>query len=356
MAEASGILNWMLAALPGLLERQAFVIPDSVRQRNTRFSNQVNACRAFIAEKLERGESDDFISRDQLMGVFENWCKVSGYRIETVRTMKQEMKRLFSAKYHRRRVELFGKDRNYGWSGVRWRPEEADKAVSFQDKSDQGERIRELEDRQVRTMGQHNKMVDTIAHRDGTIAAKNREIEKLRGRLARLERRLAVPGNTMEQSPAPLADRDKVEMADEIGRVRKTADRYVLENAKLTRKAQRLQRQLDIAAKPEINRLVPAWNMDTPDVDSADPADPAEQAEIDELLQRLEKDDDDDVADDGAEREAGTTEGQQGLPARPAAAGGGAVGQREDDQAVERDWEVARVGPGDAATTPLAAE
>jgi hypothetical protein len=166
-------------------------------------------------------------------------------------------------------------------------------ATRFTRDADQGERIRELENRQVRTMGEHNAMVDAVAQRDAVIAAKTREIMKMQDRIERLQRRLAIPGQAVERPKAPLADYDKVQLTGELDQVCKTRDHYIVENAKLTRKTRRLQRKLD-RTNPAINTPVPTCN--TPD-ESEPEMDPADQMAFEALMKRLEDDDD---VDDGA--------------------------------------------------------
>jgi DNA sulfur modification protein DndD len=60
-AEAPGILNWALTAVPRLLARGRFDISDSVRDAVAQLKVRVNAARMFLAEKV--GELRDAVVR-----------------------------------------------------------------------------------------------------------------------------------------------------------------------------------------------------------------------------------------------------------------------------------------------------
>ena len=82
-AEAPGILNWMLAAIPHLLAQRRFDVPESVRENVEALKSEVNAARQFIREKIQAGDAQrDWIVRDQLMGMFHAWCVANGFRQE----------------------------------------------------------------------------------------------------------------------------------------------------------------------------------------------------------------------------------------------------------------------------------
>ncbi|MFO0848327.1 MAG: phage/plasmid primase, P4 family [Gemmataceae bacterium] len=127
-SEAPGILNWALTAIPGLLARRRFDIPDSVRTNVAALQNQVSAARMFLAEKVETGNPDhDFIPRDQLMALFEGWCRDNGYREDDLSVVKEEVRRAFGAELTRLRrggPTGRGRERVRGWAGVRWRADE----------------------------------------------------------------------------------------------------------------------------------------------------------------------------------------------------------------------------------------
>lgn len=77
LAEAPGILPWVLAELPGLIARKAFEIPESVEANVAGCQAQVNSARLFLSEKV--GESDgQFQSGKQLMDVYQEWCQNNG--------------------------------------------------------------------------------------------------------------------------------------------------------------------------------------------------------------------------------------------------------------------------------------
>jgi P4 family phage/plasmid primase-like protien len=134
--EAPGILNWMLAALPGLMERRRFEIPESVRRNVENLKAEVNSVRQFLAEKVEAGEKSAFMSRDQFMELYGQWCKLNLLPEETFDVVKQEVRRAFGAEPTRvRRGDIrktgIGRDRVRGWVGIRWQEgEEPPKSTS----------------------------------------------------------------------------------------------------------------------------------------------------------------------------------------------------------------------------------
>lgn len=87
----------------------------------------MNAARLFIAEKLEAGGDDGFVGRDQLMALFEGWCRDNGYKEEDLSLVKEEMRRAFGVELTRLRRggrTASGRERVRGWAGVRWRSDE----------------------------------------------------------------------------------------------------------------------------------------------------------------------------------------------------------------------------------------
>lgn len=122
-AEASGVLNWVLAGIPTLLARGRFDVPESVRQNVADLKAQVNAARQFIREKVEAGTESDFITRDQFMGNFNVWCDENGFKREELNVVKDEMLATFDSQLRRLRKGPGGR-RVPCWSGVRWMQEE----------------------------------------------------------------------------------------------------------------------------------------------------------------------------------------------------------------------------------------
>jgi len=90
--EAPGILNWMLAALPGLMERRRFEIPESVRRNVENLKAEVNSVRQFLNEKVEAGDRLDFMSRDRFMEAYGQWCRLNLVKEEAFDVVKQEMR------------------------------------------------------------------------------------------------------------------------------------------------------------------------------------------------------------------------------------------------------------------------
>lgn len=121
-AEAPGILNWLLEAIPRLIEAKAIDIPAKVRQDVAELQSQVNGFRIFAAEEIDAGGPECFISREELMQEFERWSNRNHMRRDDVVTVTSEMNRLFGSKLHRRRKGPRG-TRVKGFSCVRWRPE-----------------------------------------------------------------------------------------------------------------------------------------------------------------------------------------------------------------------------------------
>lgn len=149
--EGSGILNWMLEPIPGLLARGRLQVPDSVRRDADAIRDAVNPAREYLAEKVERGSDDDFLDRDTVMDLFGAWCDRNRVRADELRVVKAEMARMFAAAWTRRRVPdaAAGTDnRRHGWAGVRWKSGEgpgqqhslADRLVK-----NQRERVTQLE-------------------------------------------------------------------------------------------------------------------------------------------------------------------------------------------------------------------
>lgn len=317
-SESAGILNWLLESLPELLQRQQFDVPQTVRDRIGTVENRVNSVRQFVAEKLERGAADECIIGKQLMAVFEAWCKENGYRYESRETVEDEMRRMLCSEYDRRWTHGH---RERGWWGVRWKPDEQASATGIIRNADQGERLRELETRQAQLM-QHNNEVAAA------VEARVKERDDLAAKLhasQRAEAALREQLATVCMGQPVFAER--AEMAETIAKQTKVIERQQRRIHTLTTKARLLTGKLDKRERRAIHPVVPVCNTT-----GAALHDPAEKAEIDELLKRLDGETTDDVAHDGAEGQVAETD-VSGLPAGPAAGGGGPVAEREDGAA-----------------------
>jgi putative DNA primase/helicase len=125
-AEAAGIFsNWMLEPIPHLLAQKRFDIPQSVRENVEALKSEVNASRQFIREKVQAGDPvRDWITRDQLMGMFHLWCDTNGFKRESLPLMKDELRRAFNTEATRRRKGMTPGERVQCWMGVKWKPEE----------------------------------------------------------------------------------------------------------------------------------------------------------------------------------------------------------------------------------------
>jgi P4 family phage/plasmid primase-like protien len=186
-AEASGILNWMLAGIPPLVARGRFDVPESVRSSVAALKLQVNAARMFLAEKVEAGEADSFIPRDQLMAAFRMWCEENGYRENDLSVVRDEMLRAFRVELTRlRRGSPTGKGRERirGWSGVRWRADEdvpTPRLITEMFRSHQ----ETIKDQQERLEGQQR-----------MIKKMDRYIDKKEAQVARLTEKLSMADGT----------------------------------------------------------------------------------------------------------------------------------------------------------------
>jgi putative DNA primase/helicase len=133
--ERDGILQWGLSALPDLIARGRFQIPESIERNVTALQREANASRQFLGEEVEQSHPEDYLECDVVMAKFGEWCERNGFRVEPVTTMKAEMIRLFGSVQARlrrgnppRRMRL--------WPGVRWQsdpdynPFEADPTLS----------------------------------------------------------------------------------------------------------------------------------------------------------------------------------------------------------------------------------
>jgi P4 family phage/plasmid primase-like protien len=128
--EAPGILNWMLSAVPVVLQRKRFDVPASVLRNVEELKAEVNSVRQFISDKMEAGDGEkDFISQEQLMISYAGWCKLNQFKEESFDLVQQEIRREFGVKYSRgRRGEYLekekGRRRKRGWDGIRWQENE----------------------------------------------------------------------------------------------------------------------------------------------------------------------------------------------------------------------------------------
>lgn len=201
-AEAPGILNWALAAVPGLLARGRFDIPDSVRANVAALKLQVNAARMFLAEKVEAGSADnDFIARDQLMAVFEGWCRDNGYREDDLSVVKEEVRRTFGAELTRLRrggPTERGRERVRGWAGVRWREDE-----ELQPPRPLSELFRHQREQHRKVEEQQQ---EEAIKRGRVIREQGELISILESQLARLKRQQAANAKTSSavEAPAPV--------------------------------------------------------------------------------------------------------------------------------------------------------
>jgi putative DNA primase/helicase len=136
-AEAPGILNWLLEAIPGIIKAKAIDVPEKVRRDVAELKAQVNGFRIFAAEELEAAGPESCVTRDELMAEFEMWATRNHLRKDDLVVVRQEMKRIFGSALHRRRKGDGGK-RVPVWSGVRWQidkpadtdPKDSDVVVS----------------------------------------------------------------------------------------------------------------------------------------------------------------------------------------------------------------------------------
>lgn len=125
--ESSGILNWMLSAIPSLLKRRRFDIPNSVICNVEALKAEVNSARQFLNEKVEAADSvGDFLPRDELMRSYGEWCKLNHAKEVPFDVMKQEIRLAFGVELKRsrrgeHREKERGRGRLNGWKGVRWK-------------------------------------------------------------------------------------------------------------------------------------------------------------------------------------------------------------------------------------------
>lgn len=128
--EAPGILNWMLSAIPVVLQQRRLDVPESVLRNGETLKAKVNSARQFLNEKLEAGNiKDDFLSRDLLMESYGGWCKLNFAKEVAFDVVKQEVRLAFGLELERlRRGEHSererGRSRILGWKGIRWKEDE----------------------------------------------------------------------------------------------------------------------------------------------------------------------------------------------------------------------------------------
>lgn len=285
LAEAPGILNWMLGALPELLQKRAFDIPTSVIDRVAILKSQVNASRQFIAEKLERGTASDFVAADQLRGLFKTWCEINGYRVESIQVMISEMQHMLGSKHSRPSINGV---RTRCWPGVKWKPEEQMQAVRFSRDADQGERIRELENRQIILTGQHNEIVNQTAELIDAKTQLEKENQQLRAAQQQRDTAMAALRDELCKAKAgQVWPEERAEMAEQISKQAAVIGRQQSQITAMRTKARILKGKSD-KTKPAINAPVPVRNTPEPE---PEPVDPAEKAAFDKLMRELEGDD-----------------------------------------------------------------
>jgi len=120
-SESAGILRWMLAAVPELVERKRFDIPDSVIRHRESLKLQVNSARQFVAECIEASDDTHWLGQASVMDVYGEWCKRNGFRKADLRRMKAEMHKAFDIEVARLRR---GGHRMPLWVGVRWKEDD----------------------------------------------------------------------------------------------------------------------------------------------------------------------------------------------------------------------------------------
>jgi P4 family phage/plasmid primase-like protien len=139
VAEKDGILAWLVAALPALVARKRFDVPETVQLNVLKLKNEAVAARQFCAERLVKSDdAESFISGSVLMGEFKKFCEsVVGVRVEPLRTMKQEIKKAFDIEWRRSRrgVRRAGPEQ-YGWLGLAWSIEPTSDSVALQMQND----------------------------------------------------------------------------------------------------------------------------------------------------------------------------------------------------------------------------
>jgi putative DNA primase/helicase len=128
-AEASGILNWLLAAIPEVLQAKAIAIPEKVKRDVADLQAQVNGFRIFAATELEAAESRWCVRADELTAEFNNWARQHNVEVVKGKEIAREMRRMFNSRDTRRRKGEGGK-RVLLWRGVRWRTDSSDPADS----------------------------------------------------------------------------------------------------------------------------------------------------------------------------------------------------------------------------------
>lgn len=77
-AEVSGILNWVLEALPGLKERGEFTVSDRCEQALERYRLQSDSVRLFVSEMCQ--QSDYTVKGSELFSAYRNYCLSSSLR------------------------------------------------------------------------------------------------------------------------------------------------------------------------------------------------------------------------------------------------------------------------------------
>ena len=75
--ELSGILNWIIQAMPGLLERKAFTTSQVCQQALDQYFMQSDSVRMFYLEMCEKQEYT--VSGDELFKAYKNYCHDSNY-------------------------------------------------------------------------------------------------------------------------------------------------------------------------------------------------------------------------------------------------------------------------------------
>ena len=76
-AELPGILNWVVSAMPGLLERKAFTHSDVCQQALDQYLMQADSVNMFYHEMCEK---QDYPTRgDELFGAYRKYCLESNY-------------------------------------------------------------------------------------------------------------------------------------------------------------------------------------------------------------------------------------------------------------------------------------
>jgi P4 family phage/plasmid primase-like protien len=91
--EGPGILAWAVEGLKRLRERDAFEVPDTVKDAMEGFELNNDPAAQFLNELCEKGE-DYSTSFPELHEVYTAWCKLYGYKAKAKNTASEDWRRL----------------------------------------------------------------------------------------------------------------------------------------------------------------------------------------------------------------------------------------------------------------------